>query len=315
LSAFWIIVANSWQQTPAGYRIVETATGRHAELTDFFAALFNPSTIPRFLHAVNAALITGSFFVLGLSALYILRGKHLDFAKLSLKVALVAAAIGAAAQLPIGHMHAVQVATYQPTVLAAFEGLFETQKNAPALLFGIPDVETGTVKAAIEIPSGLSMLVSNGDPDHVVQGLNDFPRDEWPPILITFFSFHLMFYLGMFFLAVTALGVFLLWKKKLYDNKFFLKLAVFSLPLPIITNELGWIAAEVGRQPWIVYQVPGMRTAQAASANVSSGEIIASIVMFTVLYSLLFFCWIYLLRRTLKKGPEALPSPTKEVAP
>ncbi len=308
-SAFWIIAANSWMQTPAGYHIVN---GR-AELTSFFEAVFNPSTIPRFLHAVDAALITGSFFMLGLSALYILKGKHLDFAKRSLKVSLIAAFIAIAAQLPIGHMHAVQVATYQPTVLAAFEGLFETQKNAPALLFGIPDEETGTVKAAIEIPSGLSMLVSGGDPNHEVQGLNDFPRDEWPPLLITFFSFHLMFYLGMYFMGFTLLGLFLLWRKKLFTSKFFLKLAVISLPLPIITNELGWIAAEVGRQPWIVYQVPGMRTAEAVSITVTAGEILASIIMFCIIYTLLFFLWVYLLRRALKKGPEELPgTPAQE---
>ncbi|MDJ0762505.1 MAG: cytochrome ubiquinol oxidase subunit I [Myxococcota bacterium] len=303
LSAFWIIAANSWMQTPAGYHIVD---GR-AELTSFFDAVFNPSTVPRYLHAIDASLITGAFFMLGISAWYLLKKRDVDFARLSLKTSLIAAFIAIAIQLPIGHMHALQVAKYQPTVLAAFEGLFETQKGAPALLFGIPDAETGEVHAAIEVPNALSMLVG-GDPDTEVQGLNDFPKDEWPPLLITFFSFHLMFYFGMYFMGFTFLGLVLLWKKKIYNNKFFLKLAIISLPLPLITNELGWIAAEVGRQPWIVYQVEGMRTSQAVSKTVSAGEILASIIMFSVLYTLLFCLWIYLLRRAIRKGPEPLPA-------
>ncbi|MCP4602978.1 MAG: cytochrome ubiquinol oxidase subunit I [Proteobacteria bacterium] len=299
LSAFWIIAANSWMQTPAGFHIVN---GR-AELTSFFEAVFNPSTIPRFIHTVDACLITGAFFMLGLSAWYLIKGQHVEFAKKSLKVSLIAGFVSAAVQLPIGHFHAVQVAETQPEKLAAFEGLFETQKGAPALLFGIPDAEEGTVHAAIEVPKALSIMIS-GDPDYEVKGLNDFPRDEWPPVGITFFTFHLMFLLGMYFIGLTGLGLLLLWKKKLYDNKLFLKLAFISIPLPIITNELGWIAAEVGRQPWIVYRVPGMRTSDAVSVSVSAGEILASIIMFTIIYSLLFFLWIYLLKRALKKGPE-----------
>ncbi len=296
LSAFWIIVANSWMQTPAGYKVV---AGR-AELTDFFAAVFNPSTVPRFLHTLDACLITGAFFMLGISAWYLLKGRHVEFAGKSLKVSLVVGFVAAFLQVFLGHYHAVQVTRTQPEKLAAFEGLFETQKAAPLLIFGIPDAESRKVHAAVRIPGMLSLLTS-GTTDTEVRGLNDFPEDEWPPIGLTFFSFHLMFLLGMYFVGLTALGMYLLWRKKLFDNKFFLMLAVVSLPLPIIANELGWIAAEVGRQPWIVYRL--FRTSNAISKSVPAGQVLASIIMFTVIYSLLFALWIFLLRREVKKGP------------
>lgn len=315
LSAFWIIVANSWMQTPTGYEIVD---GR-AQLTDFAAAVFNPSTMPRYLHAVNACLITGALFVLGVSARYLLKGEHVEFARQSLKVALVFAFLAALAQLPIGHFHAVRVAHNQPLKLAAYEGLFETQSDAPVVLFGIPDADEGKLHAALEVPGGLSVLVG-GSTDTVVQGLNDFPRDEWPPLGLSFFPFHLMFMLGMYFIGLSMLGMFLLWRRKLYENKLFLWLAVLSVPLPLITNELGWIATEVGRQPWIVYPrdgKPGMLTAEAISPSVSAGEILTTIIVFGIIYALLFALWVFLLRRQFIKGPEALPVPaeTGEVTP
>jgi len=300
LSAFWIIVANSWMQTPAGFELVN---GR-AELTDFAAAVFNPSTVERYTHTVTGALITGAFFMLGISAWYLLKGQHVDFAKRSLKLSLIFAFISSVAQLGFGHAHAVQVAKTQPEKLAAFEGLFETQKRAPALLFGIPDEEAGKVHAAIEVPAALSIMIDM-DPEYEVMGLNDVPKDERPPLALTFYPFHLMFYLGGWFILFTTIGMVLLLRNKLYENKLFMKGALFTLPLPFITNELGWIAAEVGRQPWVVYKVPEMRTALAVSITVSAEEILASIIMFVVLYTLLGVLWIRLLRKAIRKGPFA----------
>jgi cytochrome d ubiquinol oxidase subunit I len=297
LSAFWIIVANSWMQTPAGYHLVN---GR-AELTDFWAAVFNPSTLPRYFHTVDACLITGAFFMAGVSAWYLLKGRHLEFARKSLKVSLIAGFIAAALQIPLGHWHAVQVTHTQPEKLAAFEGLFETQKGAPLLLFGIPDAEEGKVHAAIKIPGLLSFLTS-GDFDAEVKGLNDFPKEEWPPLLLPFVSFHLMFMMGVAFAGLTALGVFLLWRKKLFDSRWFLKLVMLALPLPIIANELGWMAAEVGRQPWIVYRL--FKTSEAISTAVPAWQVLFSIVMFSLIYLLLFSVWIFLLRRAVRKGPD-----------
>lgn len=307
LSAFWIIVANSWQQTPAGYEIVN---GR-AELTNFFEAVFNPSTLPRYIHTVDGALITGSFFVMGLSAWFLLKKKHVEFARESLKIALVFGFVASIMQLPLGHFHAVQVAETQPEKLAAFEGLWETQDNAPLLLFGIPNAETETTDFAIGLPGALSIGVG-GSTDTVVKGLKDFPKEERPPLLITFSTFHTMVGFGMFFIGLTALGMFLLWKKKLYENTLFLKLALFSIPLPIIANELGWIAAEVGRQPWIVYHL--MKTRDAVSVTVPAWQVLASLIMFAVVYSLLFFVWLFILKRKLEHGPEAIESAKEEVA-
>jgi cytochrome d ubiquinol oxidase subunit I len=217
-------------------------------------------------------------------------------------MALVAAFLASALQVPLGHFHAVQVAETQPVKLAAFEGLWETRTNAPLLIVGIPNREQRRTDFALELPGVLSIGVG-GSTDTVVAGLEDFPEDEWPPLLLSFFSFHLMVGLGFYFIALTALGLFLLWRRKLYDNKLFLKAALLSTPLPVIANELGWISAEVGRQPWVVQGL--MRTDQAFSTVVPAGQILASIVLFAAVYSLLFCVWIFLLRRKLESGPES----------
>ena len=298
LSGFWIVVANSWQQTPAGFHIVN---GR-AELVDFWAAVFNPSTVPRYLHTIDGALIAGAFFVMGLSAWFLLRGEHREFARKSLNMALVVAFLASVMQLPLGHFHAVQVAETQPAKLAAFEGLWETQTNAPLLVMGLPNPEQRRTDFAIGLPGVLSIGVG-GSTETEVAGLNDFPEEEWPPLLVSFFNFHFMVGLGLYFIGLTALGLLLLWRQRLHENRLFLRVALLSIPLPVIANELGWIAAEVGRQPWIVYGL--MRTDQAFSTAVPAGQILASLVMFGVIYSLLFCVWIFLLRRKLLKGPES----------
>jgi len=260
LSAFWILVANSWQQTPRGYHLV---SGR-AELTNFWQAVFNPSTVPRFLHTVDGALITACFFMLGIGAYFLLRGRHLNFAVESLKLALLVGFITSVLQLGLGHYHAVQVAFTQPEKLAAIEGLFETQTNAPACIFGIPDAEEEKLQAAVQLP-GLLSLLAFGSLDAEVKGLKDFPKEEWPPLFLTFYPFHLMVILGIY-------------------------------------NELGWISAEVGRQPWAVYHL--LKTKDAISVTVPAGQIFFSIIMFLLIYGLLFVAWIYLVRRELKRGPE-----------
>ncbi|MBM7854564.1 cytochrome d ubiquinol oxidase subunit I [Desulfohalotomaculum tongense] len=306
LSAFWIIVANSWMQTPAGFHIVN---GR-AELTDFWSAVFNPSTVPRYLHTVDGTLITGAFFVMGISAHYLLKKKHLDFAKNSLKIALIAALAASLLQCALGHYHAVQVAETQPEKLAAFEGAFETEKGAPLLLFGIPDAEAETTRFAIGIPKLLSW-VAFGDFNAEVKGLKDFPRDEWPPLGITFTSFHLMVALGSYFILLTLVGIYLLYSGKIYTHRFYQKLLLYSIPLPFIANELGWTAAEVGRQPWIVYKV--MKTIDGASFTVPAVQILFSIIIFTAIYIVLFSAWIYLLRKKINDGPGESLEPGKEV--
>jgi len=301
LSAFWIIVANSWMQTPAGYRFVN---GR-AELTDFWSAVFNPSTVPRYLHTITGALITGAFFMMGIAAYYLLKKKHIAFARKTLIITLIFALVASLAQGALGHYHAVQVAETQPLKLAAFEGLFETQAGAPLLLFGIPDKEKETTHLAVGVPKLLS-LVAFGKPDAEVKGLKDFPKDEWPLLSMTFYPFHLMVALGGYFVLITLLGIFLYYRGKLFEHTLFLKLLLFSIPLPFIANELGWIAAEVGRQPWIVYGL--MKTIEGATFNVPAYQILLSIITFSIIYVLLFFLWLFLIRKKVNEGPEVIPA-------
>ncbi len=300
LSAFWIIVANSWQQTPAGYKIVN---GR-AELTSFLQAVFNPSTLPRYFHTVDAALVTGSFFVLGVSAWYILKKRHEEFARRSYEIALIVALIGSLLQLPLGHWHAVQVARTQPAKLAAIEGLFKTQTHAPALVFGIPDAKARKVRAAVEIPGALSLLAYNSLSAEV-KGLNAFPEEDWPPLLPTFFSFHLMVMLGSLFIVFTLLAWALQRKGKLFESGWtrpVMWLSIILAPLPLLCNELGWMTAELGRQPWIVQDL--LRTADAVSVSVPAWQVAVTLVIFVAVYAVLGALWIYLLARTIRRGPS-----------
>ncbi len=299
LSAFWIVVANSWQQTPAGYHLVN---GR-AELTSFWEAVFNPSTLPRYFHVIGGALVVGTFFVIGVSALMLLKKRHEAFAERSLKSALLPFFLSVLLVMGLGHLHAVQVAETQPVKLAAFEGLWETRTGAPLLLFGFPNAKEEKTDWAIGVPNLLSYMVGMSK-DTKVQGLKDFPKADRPPLLPTFFSFHLMVYLGGWFATLAMAGLFLWWRGKVAANRLFLTAAALTLPLPFLANELGWMAAEIGRQPWVVYNL--MRTKDAVSASVPAGQILASIILFSLIYALLFGVWLYLLGRQFNKGPQPL---------
>jgi cytochrome d ubiquinol oxidase subunit I len=301
LSGFMIIVVNSWMQTPAGFEI-DPVTAR-AVMTDLWAAVFNPSTLPRFLHTIDGALVTGSFFVMGVSAWYLCKGRFEEFGRQSLKVALVFALVSSALQVQLGHYHGHQVWKTQPAKMAAYEGLFESEKNPTLMVFGIIDREEKKVDFPIGIPNFMSIFL-DFNPETVIQGLNEFPEEDWPPLPLTFYPFHLMTLLGFYFVGLTGLGLLLLWRGMLFSSRWFLTLAYLSIPLPFIANELGWMAAEVGRQPWVVYGVEGMRTALVASPSVSAGEILASLVMFVVVYSLMFALWLFLIRKAVRQGPQ-----------
>jgi cytochrome d ubiquinol oxidase subunit I len=188
--------------------------------------------------------------------------------------------------------------------MAAFEGLFESERNPTLMIFGIIDGEERKVHFPIGIPNFMSIFLDL-NPETVIQGLNEFPEEDWPPLALTFYPFHLMTLLGFYFVGLTGLGLLLLWRGMLFSSRWFLTLAYLSIPLPFIANELGWMAAEVGRQPWVVYGVEAMRTARAASPVVSAGEILASLIMFVILYALMFALWLFLIARVVKKGPES----------
>lgn len=297
LSAFWIIVANSWQQTPAGYTI---RNGR-AELTDFWAAVFNPSTLPRYFHTVDAAIMTGAMFMLGVSAWFLLKGRHTEFAQRSLRMALIVAFISSVVQLPIGHDHGGQVARTQPAKLAAMEGIFKTQTQAPSLLFGVLDKENEVVRYAIGIPGMLSWLAF-GDVNAEVKGMDAFKPEDRPPLPYTFYTFRVMVLIGFWCIGLTGLGLLLLRGGRVYRNRFFLTLALWSIPLPFLASQVGWFSAEFGRQPWAVHGL--LRTSEASSPTVPAAQILTSIILFSIVYTMLSCLWVYLLRKEILHGPE-----------
>lgn len=296
LSAFWILVANSWQQTPAGY----TITNGHARLIDFGAAIFSASMLPRFLHTTCGALVTASFFVLSISAAYLLRGKHEEFARKCIAVAIITGFVFSLGQLATGHISGRQVARTQRAKLAAIEGLYETCHGAPMIVVGVPKPMKCTTKSLFVIPKLLSYM-AYGSFSAEVKGLSSFPIDDRPPVAPTFFSFHIMVILGLGMIGLTALGILLLWRRQLFVNKWYLGLAAIAMPLPFVANELGWIVAELGRQPWVVYGV--MRTRDAYSTSVPASQVLISGIFFVLIYALLFCGWIYALRSIYKHGP------------
>ncbi len=299
LSALWIIVANSWMQTPTGFHIVQEGIMTRAEITDFWAVVFNPSTLERVSHTLSGAWLTGAFLVLSISAYYFTKKKHLDLAKSSMKIAIVVAAFASMFQLFTGHLSASQVAATQPAKLAAFEGHYET---APADLYLVGWVDEANNKTyGIKLPGMLSFLIF-GNTYTPVAGLNEFAPGDRPPVNIVFQAYHAMVAIGMLIILLAYLGVFYWWRGKLENVKWFHHVMMWSFLLPQISNQIGWMAAEIGRQPWIVYGY--LRTKDAISKTVDSGEIVFSLIMFTLIHILLLALFIFLLIRKVKQGPD-----------
>lgn len=297
LSAIWIVVANSWQQTPTGFVL---KNGR-AEITDFWAMVFNPSSVDRILHVWLGAFLVGTFLVMAVHAWYILKNRHVEISKKAFQIALIVTAIVSFSLLESGHRSADLVAKHQPTKLAAMEGHWEA--NAPADMYLIGYIDKKAEKTVgIAIPGGLSFL-TNFDFKAPVEGLKAVPRADRPgPLNIVFQSYHIMIILGMFFIGFSSLLLFLWWRGKLYDYKWLLWGSVFAVILPQIANQVGWYTAEIGRQPWIVYKL--LRTSDALSKAVQAEHVIFSIILFSIIYILLFVVFMYLLRKKILEGPE-----------
>ena len=299
LSAVWILIANAWMQNPVGYVI---RNGR-AELTDFMAVVTQEFAIQEFIHTVSGAYILAGFVVMGISAYHIIKNKNRDFFEKSFKFALIFALIFSFVEVVQGHMHGAEVAKIQKTKLAAMESHWETQENAPIYMIAIPDEknEKNSLEL-IPIPGALSMLAYH-DPGAEVKGLKDFPADERPPVLISFVSFRLMVGLGMLFMGLTCLCTLMLLLKKLYTSKWLLWIMILAIPLPYIALQAGWVLAEVGRQPWIVYGM--MKTADAVSP-IASSQVLITLVGFVVLYSLLGLAGFYLMVKHALEGPKVI---------
>jgi len=300
-SAVWIVVANSWQQTPAGYHIVESGMGARAEITDFWAMVFNPSSMERLWHVLMGSWQAGAWLVISVSAYYLIKKKHTDFAKASIKIALVVALIASVLQLVSGHTSAVGVSENQPAKMAAMEGHYEASAPAPMYLFGWVNDDKQQVQFGVEIPGMLSWLLT-GDPSAPVTGLRAFEPENRPPVNIVFQSYHLMVGIGMLLILLSMLGVYYWWRDSLFDKKWLLWIFVFSILGPHIANQVGWIAAEVGRQPWIVYNL--LRTSEGLSEAVTANAVLGSLIMFSVIYLLLFAVFLYLLNEKIQHGPE-----------
>lgn len=300
-SAVWIVVANSWQQTPTGYHLVGEGLKVRAEITDFWAMVFNPSSVDRLMHTWIGAFLAGGFLVVSVHAWYLLKGKHIEISKTALKVALPFVAIVSLAQLATGHSSAEGVAENQPAKLAALEGHYPDTAAADMYLMGWVNNETQEV-SGIAIPGGLSFLLDY-DFEHPVPGLNAFPEDERPTQVNAVFQFyHLMVIIGMTLIGLSLLAVFMLYRGKLWNHKLLLRALVLSALLPQLANQFGWFAAEMGRQPWVVYGL--LKTSEAFSLAVSAQQLKFSLVLFAVLYSILFALFIYLLNKKVVHGPD-----------
>ncbi len=301
VSALWILLANGWMQHPVGYVI---KNGR-AELASFAAVVTNPFGWLEFLHTVSGAYILSGFFVMGVSAYHLLRRRNISFFTRSFRVALAFALVFSLLEVVEGHIHGAEVARTQPAKLAAMESLWDTQARAPMALFLIPS--PGRERNLVEVGRipGLLSLLAYSDSGAVVKGLKDFPRDERPPVTITFLAFRLMVGLGILFVLLLVAGWFL--RNRLVESSRYLRIMLWAIPLPYLALELGWTVAEVGRQPWIVYGL--MKTSDAVSP-ISPGQVGVSLVAFILLYGFLGLVDFYLLAKYARKGPEPAPVET-----
>ncbi len=322
LSALWILIANGWMQHPVGAQVVSTTIGKRAELTDWWAVVFNPVADVKFWHTATAGMILSSVFVLSISAYHLLKKQHVDFFKRSAYIALVFGFIASVGEIVIGDIHAHEVAKTQPTKLAAGEALWETTKGANISLFVWADesAQKNIVEIPLPIPGLLSFLGAH-DFNAEIKGAKDLqkqfeaqfgPGNYIPPVNFTFWAFHIMVYLGFYFVVLFLLG--LMKFRNLENSTGYLKMALYSLPLPYIACWLGWAFAEVGRQPWIVYPstddygkvlMPeiGLKTAQAVSP-LTNAEVIITYVVFVLTFVGLAIADFYLLAKFATKGPE-----------
>jgi cytochrome d ubiquinol oxidase subunit I len=300
-SAVWIVVADSWMQTPAGFHVVQAALRSRAEIVDFWAMLFNPSAMVRLSHTVLGAWQSAAFFVLSVSAFYLIKRRHVEFARASMKIGLVVAVAASLGSLATGHFSALVVSQYQPAKLAAMEAHYPASAPAGLSLFGYVD-EGAQRLVGVSVPGMLSFMV-HGDAGKPVTGLNSFPPQDRPPVQPVFQAYHAMVGIGMALIGLSLLGGYLCWRGTLFEQRWLLWVYVFAVLCPQASNQLGWFTAEVGRQPWIVYGL--MRTAAAVSPTVTSGQVLTSLAMFVLIYLSLFVLFIYLLDQKIRHGPLA----------
>ncbi len=299
LSGYFIVATDAWMQHPVGYQMEGTGA---IHLSSFWAVLFNSYAGWQYAHTINGALLAAAFVIGGVGAFYLLSNRDEDFGRLSVKTAVIAGTILSITQLfPTGDLGSKNVVRYQPLKLATMEGLFESQAGAPIAIIGMPDAENRRLIDPVYVPEFLSYL-AYGDFRASVNGLNHYPRDLWPPVELTYYCYHIMVGLGTIFIATMLLGLLLLWRRRLYASRWFLWVLMMSIPFPYIANEAGWVVAEVGRQPWLVYGL--LRTAEGTSTNVAAGETVFTTLGFAGIYCLLGILFLFLVGRVIARGPK-----------
>jgi cytochrome d ubiquinol oxidase subunit I len=299
ISGFFIIVTDAWMQHPVAYRLLPNGT---YEVASFTGLLMNPWAWIQYSHNMCGAVVTAAFVMAATGAFYLLEKSHTEFGKLFLKVGVIAGVISCIVQIfPTGDIHGRYVAKHQPAAMAGMEGLFQSEIGAPIVLMGQPDVERQRIDNPLAVNKVLSFLIY-GTSVAEVQGLDHFPRDQWPTTLpLLYYSYHIMAGLGTWFALLMAVAALLLWRGKLYTTRWVLWPILLSFPLPYIANTAGWITAEIGRQPWLVYGL--MRTSAGYSPHVSSGNSLFTLLGFLGMYTVLSILWIVIVYRVIQTGP------------
>ena len=301
VSGFFIIVTDAWMQHPVAYTMGKN--GRY-EVASFWGLLTNPWALLQYAHNMTGAVITGSFVMSAVGAFYLLEGRQREYGRLFLKVGVIAGILSSIAIVfPTGDAAGKYVARYQPASIAAMEGLFKSATGAPIVILGQPNEETGQIDNPLAVNDVLSYLIY-GTTKAEVQGLDRFPRDQWPQALaLLFYSYHIMAGLGTWFVLIMAVAAFLLWRGRLHVTRWVLWALLLSFPLPYIANTAGWMTAELGRQPWLIYGL--MRTSDGYSNLVSAGNGLFTLLGFMGLYALLSILFTVLMYREINHGPAA----------
>lgn len=302
LSGWFIIATNAWMQRPLGHEI---AADGSVQLNSFSSLVFNDWALFQYMHNMGGAFVVGSFSVAALGAFYILSKRQVEFGKLFVKAGVIAGFIGSIWMLfPSGDLQGRMIAKHQPATLAAMEGLFHSEEGAPIAIIGQPDMEKKRLDNAILIPNALSFITYQRWDAHV-RGLDAFPENEHPTnIPLLYYSFHMMVGLGTIFIAIMSLAAFYLWRGKLFETNWLLWVLMMLFPFPFIANTVGWMVAELGRQPWLVYGL--MRTEHGASPMVSSGSVMFTLLGFFGMYTILSLLYIFLMLRRIEHGADEL---------
>ena len=305
ISGFFIIVTDAWMQHPVAY---ERLPNGQFEVLSFWQLLLNPWGLLQYAHNMTGAVVTASFVMAAVGAFYILDSRMADFGRIFVKVGVISGVISTILIIfPTGDLHGKYVARHQPAAIAAMEGLFKSEAGAGIVLMGQPNEETGQIDNPIVVNNVLSFLIY-GTVKAEVQGLDRFPRDQWPSALpLLFYAYHIMAGLGTYFVLLMVVAAFLLWRKRLYSTRWLLWLLLISFPLPYIANTAGWITAEIGRQPWLIYGL--MRTSEGYSNTVSTGNGLFTLIGFMGLYTLLGLLFTVLVYREISRGPAATERP------